>query len=489
MYQKKWGVMLLVLALVVVLALTGCQPAAEPEPEEPEVETKETDVVVIGGGGAGLAAAITAADNGAEVILLEKMPRLGGNTLISGCAYNAVDPERQSKQGIEDSIDLHFQHTYEGGDKKGDPELIRVLVENALDGLHWLESLGCEFKDEVYTVLGALWPRSHTNVKPLGTGYIEALENGANERGVEIYLDTKAEELLQDEDGRVTGVKAVDADGNEIIFTARKGVVLATGGFAANVELRSQYDSRLTAEIPTTNHPGATGDGIVMAEKVGAEFVGMEYIQLLPTGDPETGSLAGWLAPGVDQMIYVNKEGKRFVAEDERRDVMTNALFEQTDALMYVVSDANSVWEVTSFGETEEQLVEMGKVLKADTLEELAEKINVPADALVETVARYNEAVENDHDPDFGKKLLGHKIETPPFYASPRVPTVHHTMGGVKIDTLARVISKDGNPIPGLYAAGEVTGGIHGTNRLGGNAIADIIVFGRIAGESAANSK
>ena len=215
----------------------------------------------------------------------------------------------------------------------------------------------------------------------------------------------------------------------------------------------------------------------------------MEYIQLLPTGDPETGSLAGWLAPGVDQMIYVNKEGKRFVAEDERRDVMTNALFEQTDALMYVVSDANSVWEVTSFGETEEQLVEMGKVLKADTLEELAEKINVPADALVETVARYNEAVENDHDPDFGKKLLGHKIETPPFYASPRVPTVHHTMGGVKIDTLARVISKDGNPIPGLYAAGEVTGGIHGTNRLGGNAIADIIVFGRIAGESAANSK
>lgn len=180
MYQKKWGVMLLVLALVVVLALTGCQPAAEPEPEEPEVETKETDVVVIGGGGAGLAAAITAADNGAEVILLEKMPRLGGNTLISGCAYNAVDPERQSKQGIEDSIDLHFQHTYEGGDKKGDPELIRILVENALDGLHWLESLGCEFKDEVYTVLGALWPRSHTNVKPLGTGYIEALENGAN---------------------------------------------------------------------------------------------------------------------------------------------------------------------------------------------------------------------------------------------------------------------------------------------------------------------
>ncbi|HHW92333.1 MAG TPA: flavocytochrome c [Firmicutes bacterium] len=485
-YRKKWRVLLLVLALVMVLALTGCQQPGEPAGVEAEVV--ETDVVVIGGGGAGLAAAVTAGEHGAEVILLEKMPMLGGNTLRSGCAYNAVDPERQSKQGIEDSIDLHFQHTYEGGDKKGDPELIRILVENALDGLHWLESLGCEFKDEVYTVLGALWPRSHTNVEPLGTGYISALENGAKEQGVEIYLETKAEELLL-EDGRITGVRAVDSDGKELIFKARKGVVLATGGFAANVEMRSQYNPKLGPEIPTTNHPGATGDGILMAEQVGAEFVGMEYIQLLPTGDPENGSLAGWLAPGVDQMIYVNKEGKRFVAEDERRDVMTNALFEQTDAWMYVVSDAKSVWEVTSFGETEEQLVEMGKVLKADTLEELAEKIDVPADALVETVARYNEAVENNHDPDFGKELLGYKIDEPPFYASPRVPTVHHTMGGVKIDTEAKVIGKDGNPIPGLYAAGEVTGGIHGTNRLGGNAIADIIVFGRIAGESAANSK
>ena len=194
------GVMLLVLAWL-WFSTDGLSAGCRTRTREHEVETKETDVVVIGGGGAGLAAAITAADNGAEVILLEKMPRLGGNTLISGCAYNAVDPERQSKQGIEDSIDLHFQHTYEGGDKKGDPELIRILVENALDGLHWLESLGCEFKDEVYTVLGALWPRSHTNVKPLGTGYIEALEMAPMNGEKRSYLDTKAEELLQDEDG------------------------------------------------------------------------------------------------------------------------------------------------------------------------------------------------------------------------------------------------------------------------------------------------
>lgn len=478
-----------VLCLIFTLTLVGCGEQAEEEPSEPQAEapeTQETDVVVIGAGGAGLAAAVTAAEKGASVVLLEKMPFVGGNTLRAGGAYNAVDPERQKKQGIEDSIEKHYQQTLEGGDNKGDPELVKVLVENALDGIHWLEELGVEFKPEVYTVLGALWPRSHSTVNDLaGADYIKALEKAAKDKGVEILVETKATELVVNDEGRVVGVMAEDKDENKLEFKANKGVVLATGGFSANVELRSKYNPKLDSTIPTTNHPGATGDGIVMADNIGADFVGMEYIQLLPMGDPEDGSLTGWLSPGVDQMIYINKEGKRFVSEDERRDVMTNALFEQTDSTMYVISDQKSFPEGrNSFGEDPEELIEKGKVIKADTIEELAEKIEVPADALKETIEKYNKAVDANKDEEFGKELLGTKIDTAPFYASVRRPTAHHTMGGVKINTKAQVINKDGEVIPGLYAAGEITGGIHGTNRLGGNALADIIVFGRIAGEN-----
>ncbi|MCG0276190.1 MAG: flavocytochrome c [Thermosediminibacteraceae bacterium] len=487
--RQRYRVFALGLILVLLLSIAGCQSSTLQQ-EKPQSKVEETDVVVIGAGGAGLAAAVSAAENGAKVIVLEKMPMVGGNTIRSGGAYNAVDPERQKKQGIEDSIEKHFQQTLEGGDYKAKPELVRVLVENALDGLHWLESMGMKFKDEVYTVLGALWPRSHSPAdNDAGFSYIETLRKAAEEKGVKILVETKAEELIM-ENGRVVGVKATNAEGEELIFKARKGVVLATGGFAANVEMRMKYNENLGPEIPTTNHPGATGDGIVMAEKVGANLIGMEYIQLLPMGDPEDGSLTGWLAPGVEQMIFVNKEGKRFVAEDARRDVMTNALFKQPDALMYVISDHKSFPKgKTSFNEDPNDLIAKGKVIKADTIEELARKINVPPENLKATVEKYNKAVEQNKDEEFGKKLLGFKIDTPPFYASARKPTVHHTMGGVEIDTKARVIGKDGKPIPGLYAAGEVTGGIHGANRLGGNALADVIVFGRIAGESAAKGE
>ena len=455
---------------------------------------KKADVVIIGAGGAGLAAAVSAHQNGANVLVIEKMPKVGGNTIISGAAYNAVDDKRQKAKGIEDSIEKHYTQTYEGGDKLGNPELIRTLVEKAYPTLEWLESLGMKFKDDIFTVLGALWPRTHKPVEPLGTGYINTYMNyvKAHSGDIEIMLNTKATELII-ENGKVVGVKAENENGS-VIARANKGVVVATGGFGANIEMRDQYNKiwpSLTA-IKTTNHPGATGDGMLMAKKIGANLIGMENIQLLPMGDPKTGSLSGNIEQGVENRIFVNKAGNRFVDEGARRDVMTKALFQQKDAFMWVVLDKHSYptgATKNNFNETIDQLVAEGRAFKADTLEDLAKQIGVDPANLVKAVADFNKSVEKVSPDAFGRTLFTDKIDTAPFYAGARVPTVHHTMGGIEINTKTQVIDMNGKIIPGLYAAGETTGGIHGSNRLGGNALPDTAVFGKIAGENAAAAK
>jgi len=464
--------------------------------ETVEVEKKDqefdTEVAIIGGGGAGLAAAVSAHQNGAKVLLVEKMPNVGGNTIISGSAFNAVDPKRQSAQGIEDSVEKHFQQTYEGGDKQGDPELVRVLVENAYPTIEWLESLGMKFTDKVFTVLGALWPRSHKPVEPLGTGYVNTFMNYINEHkdDITVLTEVEAKELLVNADGAVTGFLAEGKNG-KITVNAKNGVIVATGGFGANVEMRDQYNTiwpKLT-NIKTTNHRGATGDGIIMAEKVNASIVQMENIQLLPMGDPVTGSLSGNIEQGVENRIFVNAEGNRFVDEGARRDVMTKALMEQTDSMMWVIVDQHSYPTgdtVNNFNETIDSLVKEGRAYKADTLEDLAKQIGVEPENLVKAVEAFNASVDGAED-EFGRTLFMDKLDTAPFYAGKRVPTVHHTMGGIKITPKTRVVDQNGEIIKGLFAAGEVTGGIHGSNRLGGNALADVHTFGRIAGATAAS--
>ncbi|KAF5048114.1 Urocanate reductase [anaerobic digester metagenome] len=498
---------------------------------------KTTDVVIIGGGGAGLSAAMSAHENGAKVIVLEKMSRLGGNTIISGAAYNAADPKRQAaltmtdleKKTVEgilemtfddakvktwqetlkqewkeytdskkttlfDSPSMHKLQTYLGGDKKGNPELIDVLCENTYPTIEWLEAKGMLFKDYIFTVLGGLWSRAHKPEKPLGTGFVQTYEDyiEKNKADIEVLLDTKAEDLVM-EGGKIVGVIAQGKTG-KVTVRASKGVIIATGGFGANVEMRNKYNTSLWPDltnIKTTNHTGATGDGIAMAEKVNAGFTGMEYIQLLPMGDPETGSLSGNIEQGVQNRIFVNKEGKRFVDEGARRDVMTKALMEQTDSYMWVIVDKNSYPTgdtINNFNESIDDLVAAGRAFKGETLEELAGKIGVDPAAFVKSVEDFNKAVDGAKD-EFGRTLFDKKLDTAPFYAGARVPTVHHTMGGITIDAQAHVLDQDGKAIPGLYAAGEVTGGIHGTNRLGGNALADINVFGRIAGQNAAGAK
>lgn len=454
---------------------------------EKKTEEKTADVVVVGGGGAGLAAAVTAYEHGAKsVILIEKMPALGGNTLLAGGAYNAVNPEKQKKQGIEDSIEKHYQQTLEGGHNVANPELVRVLVDNALDGVHWLEGYGVEFKPEVGSVVGSMWPRSNQTVAPLGTGYINGLEKAARDKGCEILLGTAGKEIIM-KDGRAVGVRAESGD-TEYVLNATNGVIIASGGYAANPEMVREYLSdgvytteNLPKDIPSTNAPGLQGDGIKMGEAAGAQLVDMQHIQLLPMPSNRFGP-----SINVEDSFFINKEGKRYVREDGARDEICLATFQQPDGQYYMINDSKIIGEgrKTLSGEDLDELIAKGLVVEADSLDALAEAIGVPADALKATTQAFNSYVDSKNDPEFGRAVWGKKIDTAPFYATLRFPALHHTMGGLKINTSAQVLDKQDKPIPGLFAAGEVTGGIHGANRLGGNAIADIIVFGRIAGEN-----
>lgn len=478
--------------------------AVKPEVVVEADEELEADVVVIGAGGAGMAAAVTASQEGKNVIVIEKTGNMGGNTALAGGALNAVDDGSETAVARDDSVEFHYKQTIEGGDNQGDPELVRTLVGQAWDGVLWLKDLGMEFQDGVFTVTGGMWERAHKPVEPEGSGFFKTYkEYMESHDGITMKYYTTAEQLIV-EDGVVTGVECTGQTGNKVTVKANNGVVLATGGFGQNVEMREKYNEEtklwptLDATIPSTNTSSITGDGMIMAEAIGADLVQMGNIQLLPLGDPNTGSLSGNIEHAVESRIFVNKEGNRFVNEGGRRDEMTLALFEQPDTTMYIVMDSDSYPtgdEVNNFNETINDLVAAGRAYKADTLEELAEQIGVPAENLVKSVEEYNRHCiggDLEGQPDeFGRTLftdtdkVNNGINNGPFYAAERVPTVHHTMGGVKINTDTQVINTEGNVIPGLYAAGEVTGGIHGSNRLGGNALTDTIVFGRIAGKNA----
>lgn len=451
-----------------------------------------TEVLVVGAGGAGLAAAASAAEAGAKVTLIEKLAFVGGNTMISSGYFNAVDPERQKKQGIEDSIEKHIQQTLAGGDGRADPELVKVLCTNALDTLHWLESLGLKFRPDVMQVYGALWPRSHLATEPKGTGFIRVLSEKCKQLGVDILTKTKMVKIIREkfDEGKALGVEC-EKDGKPFYIRATKGIVLAAGGFSSNPKLRALHDPRMLTLTTTNNGVSSTGEVMLAANEAGAYLLGLDYIQCNP-GCPPGHTSRQALHLDVARYIFVDKRGKRFVAEDARRDVLRDAILDLPEKYGFAIVDNdgfNSYNQVVR--DDAMKGLKTGDAFTADTIEELAKKMDVPADQLKKTIADYNSYVDNKKDPDFGKaeRNLTFKIEKGPFWAALSGMAVHHTMGGVRIDPNARVIDRQGQVIPGLYAAGEVTGGIHGSNRLGGNAIADVFTFGRIAGKSAAAQK
>lgn len=466
-----------------------------------EVETNvddnyQSEILIIGGGGAGFTAAIEAASLGAKsVTIIEKMPFGGGNTRMSGGEFAAPGNWVQVEEGIEnDSVELFYNDIYEGGYRQGKPELVRILAENALDNALWLRDfVGVKYRDEQswyggHTVARTLWPEGD------GPKYIDTLIKKALDMGVNVEYNTRAEEFIQNEDGRVIGVIAIN-NGIEKRFYGNKGVILATGGFGANVEMRMEYDTqwgRLDASIPTTNSPAIVGDGIVMAGNIGANLIGMGAIQLYPVNNPATGNYYFMdYARLMSNALLINKEGKRFVDEKETRDNIAKATIFQPSATSYELIDSKVIEEMDLEGKYRDELLrgyDQGVIFKG-TLEECSKFFDIPVEQVEHTVERYNSFVESGADLDFNRTKDLRKIEEGPYIMFASVVSVHHTMGGVEIDTSAQVLNENGDRIEGLYAAGEVTGGIHGGNRLGSLSIPDTVTFGRIAARSAVNNE
>ncbi|MBE5974671.1 flavocytochrome c [Lacrimispora xylanisolvens] len=501
------------------------------------------DVVVVGGGGAGLSAAATALQNGSSVIVLEKYPAVGGNTIRSGGPVNAADPEWQrefdenpgerhtiesllatdesqihpeylddfhalkeefakyqekfgtGKGHLFDSPLLHRMQTYFGGKRTdlngntiyGQYDLVKILTDRALESVKWLEEIGVEYdKSVVFAPVGALWRRGHKPVKSYGTAFILALTKYVEEQSGKIITDSPVKEFIL-ENGEIAGVIATGVNGQKITVRA-KAVVLASGGFGANTKMLKEYNTYWSAiddNIRTTNSFAMTGDGIQLGKSVGAALTGMGFTQMMPVADPDTGELFSGIQVPPENFVIVNKSGRRFVNEFSGRDVLTKAAIDQ-GGLFYLIADDEI--KKTAANTSQEKLdrqVEAGTLFRADTIEELAVKVGMDPEVLKETIIKYNSYVDAGFDPEFHKDTFSLKVEKAPFYATPRKPAVHHTMGGLRIDTNTHVLDENGQPIKHLYAAGEVAGGIHAGNRLGGNALTDIFTFGRIAGKTA----
>ena len=458
--------------------------ATDAKAEAPEMDDSyDCDVLVIGAGGAGMAAAIKASEAGANVILIEKMNNIGGNTLLSGGEIAA--PGNWLQEAGVDSVEQMEADLAKAG---GKPELDHVLAATALDAAEWLrDDVKVEFEDYMlffggHSVERSLVPKGATAVE-----LVNKLWAKVQQQGVTVFTNTRATQLLT-EDGRVIGAKA-ENNGKEIEFHA-KNVVLTTGGFGSNVEMRKANDPAMDEKILSTNTVGSTGDGITMATAIGADTVDMQYIQTYPTCDAETGALLYVADVRLDSYgILVNKEGKRFVEELEARNVISKAVTEQTGACSYLFWDEDAM-QKSGVAETHkaeyEDLLARGQLVRG-TLEECCAHFGVDAENLKKTLSDWNQYCADGEDKEFNKR--GDLIpisEEGPYYMLVSKPAIHHTMGGIAIDPETHVLDTDGNVIEGLYAAGEVTGGIHGNNRLGSCAIADIIVFGRIAGENAA---
>ena len=514
----------------------------------PAYTDADADVVVVGGGGAGLVAAIAAAQQGKSVVILEKNGECGGDTLVCGAIYNCPDADMQVKVEMTDAVkstiekaleatsddpdtqkaleamqapvreqwdeykaagrtdlfdtkEWYALQTWINGDMVADPELVKVLTYNAFEGLEWLEDLGMEFYGEISQGAGSLWQRTHTSKMAMGTGmistYATALVDLADK--ITLYNEATATDLVL-EDGKVVGVVATDNhNGNSFTISCADGAVISTGGFSANAKM--VQDNNDTGKWPdlssvaTTNRFSCSqGDGITMASAAGCSLTDMDQIQLLYLGNIQNGQLTKYPprdVNGTDQIIFINKNGERFVQEDGRRDKICLGVLDQPEQYFYLLESGDGslyadihdpAWR-SADGFTFDYLSDNGYIVWDETLDGLAAKLDMDPATLQATVDAFNEAVETGSD-EFGRTLFSCKLENGPWVATPRQVCIHHTMGGLTIDTAGHVMSADGDKIDGLYAAGEVTGGIHGGNRLGGNAVVDTVVFGKLAADS-----
>ena len=502
------------------------------------------DVIVVGAGGAGIVAAATAVDNGATVIVLEKMPMLGGNTARSEGNMSAMDPEPEKllpmtqavrdiiakytnpkvacspeaaelqktvlkqlaehdaagKKYIFDSPELFALQTIVGGNCKNDAKLVLTMTRNATAAMKWLDAQSEMTwfhvpRSWVDVGIGGLyprgqWPRQADGKTPISTydAYIRPLAAKVEAAGNPIYKNIKVVSVERDASGRVTGVKAVDRKGVERVFSGRS-VVLAAGGYGANLQMVKKYND--ISVTVTSNSPGTTGEVLEEAVAAGAGLTGMEWIQIHPHGNPKNGELESAIAARPSDTPYVNRDGLRFVDETGRRDEISYGILKQPGQVAFSIYDQRTIEEKKVEEKKIESAIAHGYAFKADTLEDLARQAGIDWKNFEKTMKAYNEASvsQNTKSLPVPKILIGNPVVKAPFYAVPITTTIHYTMGGLRINEKTQVLDKNGNVIPGLYAAGEITGGIHGGNRLGRNALTDLLVFGHIAGQEVAKVK
>lgn len=423
----------------------------------PEKWDETVDALVVGAGGAGLSAALSASENGASVILIEKQPFIGGNTLICAGYYNAAGTDIQKSQNIPDSSELFFEQMRSSGNGKNSEDLIRVLSKESADTLSWLIKNGVHFQDKVYQIYGSIYPRCHKPIIPKGAAYVQALSEACLANRVLIRTGTTLTKIFRRNDGVVVGAE-VQSEGKTKTIGTKKGIVLAAGGFGASKEMIKKYAPNLRTH-KTDSAPGSTGEVLEIAKSVGANLVNMEIVEVVRVYT---------LVKGV---AFVNSEGKRFVDEGASRSEIAKA-FESQETECYTIADNENVQLLDKM-----QLKNLyrslfdGQVWKADTIEELASQTGLPLNNLKQSILEIPENIRPKNGPYWAVKIN---------------PWIHYTLGGIEINEKAQCLDSQSHPIEGLFAAGQITGNVHGENRLGGNGLTDAIVFGRIAGRSVA---
>ena len=445
----------------------------------PAFAAESTDIVIIGSGGAGLSSAITATEKGAKVIVLEKMAYFGGNSNRSEGEMNAAGTKQQKAHGITDDTPERFAaDTIRGGHGLNDPALVKALTENAASAEEWLLDLGAHFCHRMGRGGGQTRARGHgpCDGSPVGIEIMRVLGERADKDHIDMRLNNRVTKILM-KNGKVSGVQVKTPKGMETINA--KAVILATGGFGANHKMVEKYRPELKG-FSTTNHPGATGDGIILAQQVDAGLTDIEQIQSHPTVIKKNGALISESMRARGGFL-LNKNGKRFTNELLTRDVVSANELKQPGGIAYLVID-NSIYSKNKMAQnyTAEKLM-----TKCDTIADVAKLIGVDEKVVQASFDQYHKAFDNKKDDLFGRPEMLIRMDQAPYFVAEVTPGIHHTMGGVKIDPQAEVLTPEKKPIPGLFAAGEVTGGVHGGNRIGGNAVADIITFGRISANSA----
>ncbi len=442
------------------------------------------DIVVVGAGGAGLSAAVAAAeaDGSLRIVVLEKQGIIGGNTNYSTGGINAAETDIQRSLGIEDSKELFYDDIMRGGKNENIPSLVQNFVEHAPITISWLSGMGADLTD-VGLMGGSSVKRTHRpkGGTAIGPHLMKVLHGATAAKNIEIRTSNKVTGLLTSGDA-VTGVKVQNADGSSYTLKAR-AVVIATGGFGANLAMVARLQPSLSG-FATLNHPGATGDAFDWVTAIGGATIQMANIQIHPTAEATNHILITEAVRG-NGAILVNREGRRFVNEMETRDVVSAAIIAQTRGEAFLIFDQDVRKSLASI----ETYANQHLLKEGNTIVELANAAGIPDDVLSETMSRYAAQQKAGTDEDFGRTAtqMTAPLETAPYYAVRVKPAIHHTMGGLSVNAETQVLRADGTPIPGLYAAGEVTGGLHGANRLGGNGVADIVVNGRLAGQAAAN--